>query len=56
MLSGILWAVIAVLVILWLVGFVVVHISSILIHLLLVAAVIMLIYNLIVGRRTRRMV
>jgi hypothetical protein len=56
MLSAILWAVIAILVILWLVGFVVVHISSGLIHLLLLAAVIVLIYNLIVGGRTRRTV
>jgi len=54
MLSGILWAVIAILVILWLIGFVVVHISSGLIHLLLLAAAIVLIYNLIVGGRTRR--
>jgi hypothetical protein len=54
MLSAILWAVIAVLVILWLIGFVVVHISSGLIHLLLLAAVIVLIYNLIMGSRTRR--
>ncbi len=56
MLSGILWAVIAVLVILWLIGFVVVHVSSGLIHLLLLAAVIVLVYNLLVGSRTRRMV
>jgi hypothetical protein len=54
MLSGILWAIIAVLLILWLVGFVVFHISSWLIHLLLIVAVIALIYNLLVGSRTRR--
>jgi Flp pilus assembly protein TadB len=54
MLSGILWAVVAVLVILWLVGFVIVHVSGGLIHLLLLAAVIVLIYNLVVGSRTRR--
>ncbi len=54
MLSSILWTIVAVLVILWLVGFVVVHISSGLIHLLLLAAAIVLIYNLIVGGRTRR--
>ena len=54
MLSGILWAVIAILVILWLVGFLVVHVSSGLIHLLLVIAVIVLIYNLVVGARGRR--
>ena len=54
MLSGILWAVIAILVILWLIGFVVVHVSSGLIHLLLLAAVIVLVYNLLVGARARR--
>ncbi|HEX3643076.1 MAG TPA: lmo0937 family membrane protein [Ktedonobacteraceae bacterium] len=54
MLSGILWAIVAVLVILWLVGFVVVHVSSGLIHLLLLAAAVVLIYNLLVGARTRR--
>jgi len=56
MLSSIVWAIIAVLVILWLVGFVIVHVSSGLIHLLLVAAIIMLVYNLIAGSRTRRMI
>ncbi len=54
MLSSILWAIIAVLVILWLVGFVVVHVSSGLIHLLLVVAAIILVYNLIMGSRTHR--
>jgi hypothetical protein len=56
MLSSIVWAIIAVLVILWLVGFIVVHISSGLIHLLLVAAAILLVCNLIAGSRTRRMI
>jgi hypothetical protein len=56
MLSAIVWAIIAVLVILWIIGFVVIHVSSGLIHLLLVAAVIMLVYNLIAGSRTRRMI
>ena len=56
MLSGIIWAVIAVLVILWLVGFVFVHVTSGFIHLLLLVAAIVLIYNLLVGSRTRRMV
>jgi Family of unknown function (DUF5670) len=56
MLGGILWAVIAVLVILWLVGFVFVHVTSGFIHLLLLIAAIVLIYNLVVGSRTRGMV
>ncbi len=52
--GGILWGVIVVLVILWLLGFVVFHVAGGLIHLLLVLAVIVLIYNLIVGSRTGR--
>jgi len=51
---GLLWAVVAVLVILWLLGFVVLHVSSFLIHILVIAAVIVLLYNLLVGARGRR--
>ena len=51
---GLLWAVVAVLVVLWLLGFVVLHVSSFLIHLLLIAAVIVLIYNLFMGSRSGR--
>jgi Family of unknown function (DUF5670) len=47
--AGILWAVIVVLVVLWLLGFVA-HIGGGLIHLLLVIAVIVLVYNLMTGR------
>ena len=46
-----LWAVIAVLVVLWLIGFVG-QIGGSFIHILLVAAAIVLIYNLVTGRRT----
>jgi hypothetical protein len=52
--AGILWTVVAVLVVLWLLGFVVLHVSSFLIHLLLILAVIVLLYNLFVGSRSRR--
>jgi Family of unknown function (DUF5670) len=52
---GILWAVVVVLVILWLLGFLVLHVSSFFIHLLLVLAVIVLLYNLFVGGRARRL-
>jgi hypothetical protein len=45
-----LWTIFVVLLVLWLLGFSF-HIAGGLIHLLLVLAVIMLIYNLIVGRR-----
>ena len=50
---GILWTIVVVLVVLWLLGFVVLHVSSFLIHLLLIAAVIVLLYNLFVGMRAR---
>ena len=36
----------------WLLGFVVFHVASGLIHLLLVIAIVVLIFNLISGRRT----
>jgi len=52
-LVGILWAVVVILVVLWLLGFLVVHIGGALIHLLLVIAVIALVYNLLMGRRSR---
>ncbi|HEX4320319.1 MAG TPA: lmo0937 family membrane protein [Acidobacteriaceae bacterium] len=45
-----LWTIFVILLVLWLLGFSL-HIAGGLIHLLLVLAVIMLIYNLIVGRR-----
>ena len=44
--AGILWAIITVLFILWLVGFAVFHLGAI-VHLLLVIAVVMVIYNVI---------
>ena len=53
MLVGILWAIVIVLVVLWLIGFLALHIGSGLIHLLLVIAVIVLLYNLFVGGRAR---
>ena len=53
--AGALWGLVAILVVLWLLGFVVFHVSSFLIHLLLVLAVIVLVYNLIMGARARRL-
>ena len=53
--TGILWAIVVVLVVLWLIGFVIVHVSSGLIHLLLVIALIVLLYNLFVAGRARRL-
>ena len=52
MLGSVLWAVVVVLVVLWLLGLVV-HIGGGLIHLLLVIAVILLVFNLITGRGAR---
>ena len=45
-----LWTIVAILVVLWLLGFIG-HIGGGLIHALLVIAVIVVIYNLITGRR-----
>ena len=50
-LANILWTVLVILVVLWLLGFVL-NLAGGLIHILLVVAVIILIYNLLVGRRT----
>jgi hypothetical protein len=44
-----LWTIIVVLFVLWLLGFTI-HIGGSLIHLLLVIAVILIVYNLIAGR------
>ena len=46
-----LWTILVVLVVLWLVGFLA-HIGGGLIHLLLVVALIVLVINLLTGRRT----
>ncbi len=54
-LANILWTVLVIVVVLWLLGFVL-NIGGLagsgLIHILLVIAVVILIYNLLVGRRT----
>jgi hypothetical protein len=46
-----LWIIVAVLVVLWLLGFIVFHVSSWLIHLLLVVALVVIVINLLRGRR-----
>ena len=53
MLGTILWAIVIILVVLWLLGWLALHIGGGLIHLLLIVAVIVLLYNLFVGRRSR---
>lgn len=50
---GILWGIVVVLVVLWLLGFLF-HVAGGLIHLLLIVAAIVLVYNLIAGARSRR--
>ena len=52
MLGSILWTVVVVLVVLWFLGFIL-HVGGALIHLLLIVALIVLLYNLFVGRRAR---
>jgi hypothetical protein len=49
--EAMLWGLIVVLVVLWLLGFFVVHVAGPIIHLLLVIALIVLIYQLVTGRR-----
>lgn len=49
--AGLLWTILVVLVVLWLLGFIA-GIGGGLIHLLLVVAAIVLIYNLVAGRST----
>ncbi|HUY41423.1 MAG TPA: lmo0937 family membrane protein [Candidatus Dormibacteraeota bacterium] len=51
--AGLLWTIIVVLVVLWLIGFLFVHIGGGLIHILLVIAVVLLIWNLLMGRGAR---
>jgi hypothetical protein len=46
-----LWTILVILVVLWLLGFVS-HVGGNLIHILLVVALIVLIYNVVIGRRS----
>ncbi len=50
---NILWGIVVVLIVLWLLGLVL-HIAGGLIHVLLVIAAIVVIYNLVMGSRARR--
>ena len=51
--AGLLWTIIVILVVIWLVGFLLVHVGGSVIHLILVIAVILLIINLLSGRGAR---
>jgi len=46
-----LWTIAVILFVLWLLGFVALHVDGGLIHLLLVIAVIVIVYQLVTGRR-----
>lgn len=46
-----LWTIVVILVVLWALGFLALHIGGGLIHLLLVAAAVVLVYRLVTGRR-----
>ena len=48
-----LWAIAVILFVLWLLGVVAFHITAGVIHLLLIVAVIVIVYNLIAGSRAR---
>jgi hypothetical protein len=50
--GALLWALIAILVIIWVFGFLVVHLAGPLIHILLIVALILLIWNLLSPRTT----
>jgi hypothetical protein len=50
--AGIIWTIIVVLFVLWVLGFAI-HIGGSLIHLLLVVALILLVYNIVTGRGAR---
>ncbi len=54
MLGSILWFVVVALVVFWALGFAF-HVAGSLIHILIVIAVVVLIYNLIMGSRSRRL-
>ncbi len=51
--AGILWTIAVILVVLWLLGFAL-HIAGGVIHILLVIAIIVVLYNLFVGNRANR--
>jgi len=46
-----LWTLVVILIVLWLAGFLAFHVAGGLIHLLLVIALIVIVYNLLTGRR-----
>jgi hypothetical protein len=55
MLGGLIWAIVIILVVLWLLGWLAFHVGGSLIHILIVVAIIVLLFNLFMGRRGRRL-
>lgn len=53
MLGSILWTIAVILIVLWLLGWLAFHVAGGFIHLLLIIAVIVILYNLLVGVRRR---
>jgi Family of unknown function (DUF5670) len=51
--AGLLWTIIVILVVLWIIGFLIVHVGGGLIHILLIIALVLLIWNLLSGRGAR---
>jgi hypothetical protein len=51
--AGLLWTIIVILVVLWVIGFLFVHVGGGLIHILLVIALVLLVWNLLSGRGAR---
>lgn len=51
---GILWTIAVILFVLWLLGFAVFHVAGGLIHILLIIAIIVVVWNLVMGSRSRR--
>jgi Family of unknown function (DUF5670) len=47
-----LWTIAVVLIVLWVLGFLVIHITSAVIHLLLLVALVLLVYNAVVRSRS----
>jgi hypothetical protein len=55
MLGTLIWAVVIILVVLWLLGWLAFHVGGGLIHILIIVAIILLLFNLFAGRRGRRL-
>ena len=55
MLGALIWAIVIILVVLWLLGWLAFHVGGSLIHILIIVAIIVLLFNLFRGRRSRRL-